>query len=559
MIRGYGCRNFRAFGEAGIKIKPITILLGANGIGKTSLLQIPLLLQQTALSSKTEYRSPLKIHGHSVSFGNAQNIILNQDESKTFFLSVDFDDSELTALVRGRLLAEYESYMSELVEFLHYHAMRAADTKEDPALSDLLSELYEDRRHREIRGRSFNAERVMSLIRRIQSSTESLELTQAFHFRSMAFTPFNRYGNRRQRKAVVTADHLEAAHSLLKRIQSAAPSGFRMEFGFVVRPAERDIRQVETRELRLFFDDSLFVGIKPSPTRKTIQVRSDILNRSEIEQLSRSLKDQLDLSAPVFQVIKTDENPDDGFTGDIVLSLLRKALSVLEAELSVDGVNHVAPLRAYPKRYYFLDLASAGTAQGDNLVELLRENVKLRSEVNEWLARFGLKINVEQFREIIHRLAVTRNNLGFDLDITDVGFGFSQVLPVITQSFLAKPGSITVIEQPEIHLHPNMQADLADLFISAAKVKGKNSLSGPRFIIETHSEYLLNRLRRRIAEQAISSDDVALYFVERIPSSEASGSTVRSVEISRMGAFEWPLEFFEETMEDTLQFLELQD
>jgi predicted ATPase len=104
-----------------------------------------------------------------------------------------------------------------------------------------------------------------------------------------------------------------------------------------------------------------------------------------------------------------------------------------------------------------------------------------------------------------------------------------------------------------------MQADLADLFISGIKSKPSNH-DAPRLIIETHSEYLLNRLRRRIAEGIVSNDDVGLYFVERSKTAQRGmGSEVRNVEISRGGAFEWPMEFFEETLEDTLQFLELQD
>ena len=68
--------------------------------------------------------------------------------------------------------------------------------------------------------------------------------------------------------------------------------------------------------------------------------------------------------------------------------------------------------------------------------------------------------------EIIHKLKIIQN--GLSLDITDVGFGVSQVLPVIVQGFFAKSGSLTLIEQPEVHLHPRMQADLGDLFIDIA-------------------------------------------------------------------------------------------
>jgi len=74
----------------------------------------------------------------------------------------------------------------------------------------------------------------------------------------------------------------------------------------------------------------------------------------------------------------------------------------------------------------------------------------------------------------------------------DVGFGISQVLPIIVQGFLSKDDSITIIEQPEIHLHPMMQSDLADLFIDVIE---STTTNGKILFIETHSESILKRLR----------------------------------------------------------------
>ena len=86
-----------------------------------------------------------------------------------------------------------------------------------------------------------------------------------------------------------------------------------------------------------------------------------------------------------------------------------------------------------------------------------------------------MRVTVKEFKDIIHNIKINQNNL--DLDITDVGFGISQVLPILVQGFMSNNKSLTLIEQPEIHLHPKMQADLADLFIDilklAADKKGK--------------------------------------------------------------------------------------
>src|SRR5262249_37919156 len=148
---------------------------------------------------------------------------------------------------------------------------------------------------------------------------------------------------------------------------------------------------------------------------------------------------------------------------------------------------------------------------GDLLVETLRENDELRRRVNVWLQRFGIDINVKQLEEIIYRLSVRTKGNAFDLDITDVGFGISQVLPILVEGFVSPPGKVIMIEQPEIHLHPKMQGELADLFSDIANL-GAGTEEGKRrsLIIETHSEYLLSRLRRRIAEGKIRHSDVAL-------------------------------------------------
>ena len=115
------------------------------------------------------------------------------------------------------------------------------------------------------------------------------------------------------------------------------------------------------------------------------------------------------------------------------------------------------------------------TQSGTSLAEVLKKNTQVNSRVNAWLKKFGLRVTVKEFKDIIHNIKINQNNL--DLDITDVGFGISQVLPILVQGFMSNNKSLTLIEQPEIHLHPKMQADLADLFIDilklAADKKGK--------------------------------------------------------------------------------------
>src|SRR5580698_5246676 len=89
-----------------------------------------------------------------------------------------------------------------------------------------------------------------------------------------------------------------------------------------------------------------------------------------------------------------------------------------------------------------------------------------------------------------HELKVTTHGVERPHDLTNVGVGVSQVLPIVVMCLLAPVDSTMILEQPELHLHPAVQARLADFFLSIAK-------AGKQCIVETHSEYLINRLRLR--------------------------------------------------------------
>lgn len=131
----------------------------------------------------------------------------------------------------------------------------------------------------------------------------------------------------------------------------------------------------------------------------------------------------------------------------------------------------------------------------------------------------------------------------------DVGIGISQVIPVVVSTLFPGDG-ITVIEQPELHIHPAIQVALGDLFISQSH--GNTGLD-KQFIVETHSEHLMLRIMRRLRETTegkaplgldVLPESIGVYYVE----SGSAGTHVRNLDLDQSGRFQqkWPRGFFEE-------------
>lgn len=212
-----------------------------------------------------------------------------------------------------------------------------------------------------------------------------------------------------------------------------------------------------------------------------------------------------------------------------------------EFKLMMDQIYYLGPLREYPKRTYLWQGTQSQSIgpRGQNtlnaLIASVRESVQ-RSDlilaVAAWLDRLGLAVEfklsaIDQDRRFYEPRVTTYSEAG-DSSLLDAGFGISQVLPVLTLLFLAPTHSIILIEQPELHLHPNAQAQLADLFLHVARTRNL------QIIIESHSEHLLRRIQRRIAEpkdKFATPENIRAYFCE--PGSE--GSSIREVKVDEYG------------------------
>jgi predicted ATPase len=168
----------------------------------------------------------------------------------------------------------------------------------------------------------------------------------------------------------------------------------------------------------------------------------------------------------------------------------------------------------------------------------------LQAAVSEWLRYLGVAESVDSRDrgKLGHELKVTIDSRSGDQDLTHVGVGVSQVLPILVMCLLAESDTVLLFEQPELHLHPRVQTLLGDFFLSMA-------LMEKQCIIETHSEYLINRLRFRAA--AATSADVAdkmtIYFVEK----RDGRSHFRPIVVNEYGAIDdWPEGFFDQSQKE---------
>lgn len=255
---------------------------------------------------------------------------------------------------------------------------------------------------------------------------------------------------------------------------------------------------------------------------------------------------------------------------DVTLARYQNADSLsqfpLEVERLLAGLTYLGPLRDHPRRTYSWagdivpdvgdrgELAIAALlAAAQEGRELNRGHRKKKSRFEKFIATWLHDLGVIDSFSVHpvgkgrkeYEVLVRAHKGAPEVKLTDVGFGVSQVLPALVQAFYAPPESTVWMEQPEIHLHPQVQAELADTFISAVQAYEDGRPRNVQLIVESHSEHFLMRLQRRIAEEVISPDDVAVYFARR----SGDSLDLEALKLDMYGDIEnWPDNFFGDEM-----------
>lgn len=216
----------------------------------------------------------------------------------------------------------------------------------------------------------------------------------------------------------------------------------------------------------------------------------------------------------------------------------------------VGKIAYLGPLRRAPERIS----VRSPEAERLDVPFFLLDNTSEREEVSSKLRQLGVPYELDVvtvsnpadqslFGDMA-ALVLTDTRTGVRLSPADVGFGISQVLPIVTE-LSARTNSVILIEQPEIHLHPAMQADLADILIDSIDEAGRAN----QVIAETHSENIMLRVQRRVREGTLSADDVAVLYVDQ---DDAGDAYVRRLRLDKEGDFldSWPHGFFAERFDE---------
>jgi len=236
---------------------------------------------------------------------------------------------------------------------------------------------------------------------------------------------------------------------------------------------------------------------------------------------------------------------DLGLEGDKVQDL------ALQMVMALEHVIYLGPLRERPQRTYPWNQQSPGDlgSKGELAVQALLASANDRAkrtdtggqgwlveQVSRWLKTMDVAdgLRLQQEGPSVHYSVIVQQG-NIEANLVDVGFGVSQVLPVVTLAYFVPNGSTVLLEQPEIHLHPLAQTALADLFVNVWRDRKV------QFLVETHSEILFRRLQYLIADEQISPGDCRLYFVTR----GAESASLQRLEVDEYGRIKnWPDRFF---------------
>ena len=544
MLREYRLTNFKAFGETvTIPIRPLTLIFGANSSGKSSIFQSMLLLKQTLEEAKNP-ETALLLKGSLVDLGRYRDFVHRHEIGRKFEFGARFD---LEKTQYPRLFSKIHKSASAVdiglaIQFFY-------DQEKDSATLGRGNVAIGDETYPLISYIPFRrAEKVVTVFR-LDSELDFWRNWWENTKKSTEFKKISSDWEHYQFEDILTYIALRAMLFSILTYKNFLPAGRRISISFDKRTGEayggystdsvnRHLRDILERK-----------GKIPAPYISYIHDALELMAHWK----QNPLEEHLDIPHGL-EIEAKEDNPLN------IVPIIGSTCSAFRS--LIEDLYYLGPLRDEPKRYYEFngDTTEYVGQKGEHLASILFQRPELVEQINKDLGQLDVKYRVKidklQHAEDsspsnIFSLRLVHTDTGIDASLRDVGFGISQVLPIVMQSGLSEKKTL-LIEQPEIHLHPAHQAELGDMFIRSAKERGNTLL------LETHSENLILRILRRIRETndnelpegfpPIRPEDVSVLYVQ--PGDK--GAQVIEIPVTEDGDFArpWPQGFFEESVRE---------
>jgi len=574
--------NFKSIdNEKNLEFRPLTIFTGANSSGKSTILQSILLVTQT-LQSPIASRSIL-LNGWFKKFGNYSDIVnkrefgknikigftihnngeeeVRNDYSSRFHVgdNVSFAQCEFEVSSGGK-----EECLQPVLEYTRIETGYGKDRSErliTATVEKKTAITVEEQKVIECSGAKYQPQDFAYLLKtsnRIRLRYYGMEDdwkilgTNLYHFLPnylIGYTSYKDQMKRALRECLMSGrKYYFDSEEDIKRILPIIEEN-------VYKTVEDIYEKKRFRDAIKFEKARSLINKKISITRIINILSLGALVDNEKQKYVNDIVDALD-TLPEQYVIER-------------LPLFYLSGVEFVREFFNDRIKYLGPLREEPRSLYPLEsngstydlgLKGENTAavfennktkkikyitpccfENGTIDKIREENGTLSEAINAWLVYLGVANNMStnDKGKVGHELKITTDIKDMEQDLTHVGVGVSQILPILVMCFLAGKGDSIILEQPELHLHPKVQTRLADFFVSM-------NVLGKQCILETHSEYLINRLRYLVAK---SNDDkiardTMIYFVEK----ENGHSIYRSITINKYGVIEdWPKGFFDES------------
>ena len=519
-----GFNNLRSLENTGlISLKPINFLVGINNSGKSTFLRTFPLMRQ---SVESRIIGPLLWYGSYVDFGSFEDTLYSASENKQISFNFNFNIRNAEMLALGNFHFNYYYLMEKKNPFNHEININAKINIASGTRNNSLVKSFELQIEDNIIQVEIDANKVESMKvnnTSCSSFTSELLINPASQGFLPTFVSSNSTVRGFDRKAILNA--------LYSRL---------MDYHFPTTSEETII--------------SLILS---TPLDSSEEMLKHFKNYPQGTKTWKKNVQEWDLNSSEFKRIR-----DLFFV--FHLSDLTTIVNSYLHRFS-ENIRYIAPVRASAERYYRMQNLAVDEIdhRGQNLAMFLSNlTVSEKKGFEKWTNElFGVKfLTVGKLGQL--SITVNDNSSTEGRNLTDTGFGYSQILPIITQLwFLEKNRSTQLyrspqnypfatvipityaIEQPELHLHPSMQSKLVDAFVDTI-TRGRDQKKDIRLIIETHSESIINKMGHLIHEQKINPQDVNVLIFE--PNEKNQNSDVRISSFDSDGYLtNWPIGFFE--------------